>query len=51
MHLSIAFDNLNDRPLRAKLKAYGLQHSALRQMENYLKGRFQRPKVNNSYSS
>ena len=51
MDLSKAFDTLNHRLLLAKLKAYGLQPTALKQMENYLTGRFQRTKVNNSYSS
>ena len=51
MDLSKAFDNLNHRLLLAKLKAYGLQPTALKQMENYLTGRFQRTKVGNSYSS
>ena len=35
----------------AELKAYGLQPNALKQTQNYLTGRFQRTKVNNSYSS
>ena len=51
MDLSKAFNTLNHRRLLAKLKAYGLQPNALKQMENYLTGRFQRTKVNNSYSS
>ena len=51
MDLSKAFDTLNHRLLLAKLKAYGLQPTALKQMENYLTGRFQRTKVSNSYSS
>ena len=51
MDLSKAFDTLNHRLLLAKLKAYGLQPTALKQMENYLTGRFQRTKVNNSCSS
>ena len=51
MDLSKASDTLNHRLLLAKLKAYGLQPTALKQMENYLIGRFQRTKVNNSYSS
>ena len=46
-----AFDNLNHRLLLAKLKAYGRQPTAQKQMENYLTGRFQRTKVSNSYSS
>ena len=51
MDLSKAFDTLNHRRLLAKLKAYGLQPTALKQMENYLTVRFQRTEVNNSYSS
>ena len=51
MDLSKAFDTLNHRFLLAKLKEYGLQPTALKQMENYLTGRFQRTKVSNSYSS
>ena len=51
MDLSKAFDTLNHRLLLTKLKAYSLQPNALKQMENYLTGRFQRTKVNNSYSS
>ena len=51
MDLSEAFDTLNHGLLLAKLKAYGLQPTALKQMENYLTGRFQRTKVSNSYSS
>ena len=51
MDLSKASDTLNHRLLLAKLKAYGLQPIALKQMENYVTGRFQRTKVNNSYSS
>ena len=50
-YLSKAFDTLNHRLLLAKLEAYGLQPTALKQMENYLAGRFQRTKVSNSYSS
>ena len=51
MGLSKAFDTLNHRLLLAKLKASGLQPTALKQMENHLTGRFQRTKVSNSYSS
>ena len=39
MDLSEAFDTLNHGLLLAKLKAYGLQPTALKQMEN-LTGRF-----------
>ena len=51
MDLSKTFDTLNHRLLLAKLKADGLQPTALKQMENYLTVRFQRTEVNNSYSS
>ena len=51
MDLSKTFDTLNHRLLLAELKAYGLQPTALKQMENYLAGHFQRAKVSNSYSS
>ena len=44
-------DNLNHRLLLAELKAYGFQPTALKQMKNFLTGRFQRAKVSNSYSS
>ena len=44
-------DALNYRLLLFNLKGYGLQPTALKQMEIYLLGRFQRRKVNNSYSS
>ena len=50
MDLSKAFDSLNHRLLLAKYKAYGLQPTALKQIENYLTGRFQRTNVSNSYS-
>ena len=51
MNLSKAFDALNHRLLLANLKAYGLQPTAIKQIKNYFTGRFQRTKVNNSYSS
>ena len=44
-------DALNYRLLLFILKGYDLQPTALKQMENYLPGRFQRRKVSNSYSS
>ena len=44
MDLSKAFDTLNHRLLLAKIKAYGLQPNALKQMEHYLTGRSQRTK-------
>ena len=40
MDLSNAFDTLSHRLLLTKLKAYGLQPTALKQMENDLKGRY-----------
>ena len=40
MDLSKAFNTLNHRILLAKRKAYGLQPTALKQMENYLTGCF-----------
>ena len=51
MDHSKAFHSLNHRLLLAKLKAYGLQPTALKQMENWRTDRFQRTKFNNSYSS
>ena len=51
MDLSKGFGTLNHRILLANFKAYGLQQTAPKQMENYLTGRFQRTKVSNSYSS
>ena len=51
MDLSKVFETLNHRLLLAKLKAYGIQPATLKQMENYLTGRFQRRNVSTSYSS
>ena len=51
MDLSKAFDTLNHRFLLAKRKAYCLQPTALKQMQDCLTGYFQRTKVSNSYSS
>ena len=51
MDLLKTLDALNYRLLLFNLKGYGLQPTALKQMEIYLLGRFQRRKVNNSYSS
>ena len=42
-----AFDALKHRLLLAKHKGYGLQPTVLKEMENYLTGRFQRTKVSN----
>jgi DNA-binding protein len=49
--LSKAFDCLNHDLLIAKLAAYGFEDSALHLIYDYLKGRKQRTKVNNSYSN
>ena len=51
MDISIAFNTLNHRLPLDKLKAYTLQLTALKQLENYLTGRFQRTKISSSYSS
>ena len=51
MDLSEAFDTLNHRLFLAKLKAYGLQPTALKQIESYHTGCFQRTKVSNTYIS
>ena len=50
MDLSKAFDTLNHRLVLAKLKAYHLQSVILKQMENYLRGHFQKTNVSNSYT-
>ena len=49
--LSKAFDCLNHELLIAKLDAYGFSHSAIKFIYSYLKGRFQRTKVNGKFSS
>ena len=49
--LSKAFDCLNHKLLIAKLNAYGLHKEALNFIYNYLEGRKQGTKVNNSYST
>ena len=49
--LSKAFDTLSHDLLIAKLNAYGLSHSALEFIYNYLSNRKQRCKVGSSYSS
>ena len=51
MDLSKAFDTLNHDLLIAKLHAYGFENSALRMIKSYLSNRWQRTKVNNSFSS
>ena len=51
MDLSKAFDTLNHDLLIAKLYAYGFSKTALRLIKSYLTNRWQRTKINNSYSS
>ena len=51
MDLSKAFDTLNHELLIAKLDAYGFSKSALKLVYSYLKNRWQRVKVNSSFSS
>ena len=48
--LSKAFDCINHDLMIAKLQAYGFSKSALVYINNYLKNRFQRTKVNNTFS-
>ena len=51
MDLSKAFDTLDHNLLIAKLYAYGFKKSALRLIKSYLSDRWQRTKINTSYSS
>ena len=51
MDLSKAFDTLNHDLLIAKLHAYGFSKHALKLIKSYLSDRWQRVKINNSYSS
>ena len=48
--LSKAFDCINHKLLLAKMAAYGFDKSALKYIQNYLKDRKQRTKVNGSFS-
>ena len=50
MDSSKAFDSLNHELLLAKLKAYGLDSNLVSFMKSYLTNRFQRCKINNSFS-
>ena len=51
MDLSKAFDTIDHDLLIAKLHAYGFSRSALKLVKNYLSDRWQRTKVNSSFSS
>ena len=51
MDLSKAFDTINHKLLIAKLHAYGFDLSALEIIYDYLSDRWQRTKVNTSFSS
>ena len=50
MDLSKAFDSLNHELLLVKLKAYGLVSNSVSFMKSYRTKRFQRSKINNSFS-
>ena len=51
MDLSKAFDTINHKLLIAKLHAYGFSKSALKLIKSYLSNRWQRTKINTSFSS
>ena len=51
MDLSKAFDTINHQLLVAKLYAYGFEKGALTLILNYLSNRWQRTKINTSFSS
>ena len=51
MDLSKAFDTINHELLIAKLEAYGFDESALEIVHSYLSDRWQRTKVNTSFST
>ena len=51
MDLSKAFDTLNHDLFIAKLHAYGFDINALKLVRSYLTNRWQRTKVNTSFSS
>ena len=50
MDLSKAFDTINHDLLLAKLEAYGFDENSLNILSSYLNRRFQRTKVNKSFS-
>ena len=51
MNLSKAFDTINHELLMAKLYAYGFSKDALKLIHSYLSDRWQRAKINKSFSS
>ena len=51
MDLSKAFDTINHELLIAKLHAYGFDKKPLTLMKSYLSNRWQRTKINTSFSS
>ena len=51
MDLSKAFDTINHELLIAKLEAYGFSNDALKIILDYLSDRWQRTKINTSFSS
>ena len=50
MDLSKAFDTLNHELLIAKLSAYGFNNESLKLIRSYLTNRWQRTKINKSFS-
>ena len=51
MDLSKAFATLNHDLLIAKLHAYGFEYKSLKLIKSYLNNRWQRTKINTSFSS
>ena len=51
MDLSNAFDTLNHDLLIAKRQSYGFDYNALKLIKSYLSNRWQRTKINTSFSS
>ena len=51
MHLSKAFDTLNHDLLMAKLHTYGFSEESFQLIKSYLTNRWQRTKVNASFSN